>query len=244
MTQMHMQESKIGTYSCDYNKIAKLSGILQETQEAGRIQMAVNKPSYEDLQEAGQGMMLSRLDLKIYDTIRFDEPLVVSTWACDSSRATFLRRYVIERAGQVVVDASSQWVLVDLNTRKVLKVDEVDFSNYYMGEYKELFDSKLRIPRDTNFEELNKYEICYSDLDYNKHMNNTYYADVLCDRIPELAEGTHRVESFRIHYKNEAALGETITVMRNQNAENSYLFRTIRNDGEINIDSEITLVKL
>lgn len=75
-------------------------------------------------------------------------------------------------------------------------------------------------------------------------MNNTYYADVLCDRIPELAEGTHRVESFRIHYKNEAALGETITVMRNQNAENSYLFRTIRNDGEINIDSEITLVKL
>ncbi|NLC45100.1 MAG: hypothetical protein GX783_12575, partial [Clostridiales bacterium] len=69
-----------------------------------------------------------------------------------------------------------------MNTRKVLKVDELDFSNYYIGEYKELFDSKLRIPRDTNFEEINKYEICYSDLDYNKHMNNTYYADVLCDR--------------------------------------------------------------
>ena len=31
----------MGTYSCDQNKIAKVSGILQETQEAGRLQMIV-----------------------------------------------------------------------------------------------------------------------------------------------------------------------------------------------------------
>ena len=52
---------------------------------------------------------------------------------CDSSRATFLRMYEMKRDGLLIAEIASQWVLVDFESRKILKVDEVDFSNYYHG---------------------------------------------------------------------------------------------------------------
>lgn len=57
-------------------------------------------------------------------------------------RATWPRGYAIDRDGERIIEASTQWALVDMETRKVLKADEVDFSNYYMGEYRELYKNK------------------------------------------------------------------------------------------------------
>ena len=239
MNKIYSEENSIGTYSCDRKKVAKLSGILQATQEAGRKQMALQKPSYDDLQAEGKALMLSRLDLKIYDTLYFDQPIRVYSWPCESMRATWPRGYAIDRDGERIIEASTQWALVDMETRKVLKADEVDFSNYYMGEYRELYKNKLRIPKDMELKEAGKHDVSYSDLDYNGHMNNTYYADVLCDHIPELAEGTHRVASFRVHYSKEASLGETLIIMRNKDEDGKYIFKTIKPSGETNIEAEI-----
>ena len=103
MNKIYSEENRIGTYSCDRNKVAKLSGILQATQEAGRKQMALQKPSYDDLQAEGKALMLSRLDLKIYDTLYFDQPLRVYSWPCESMRATWPRGYAIDKIGRAHV---------------------------------------------------------------------------------------------------------------------------------------------
>ena len=98
-------------------------------------------------------------------------------------------------------------------------------------------------------------EVRYSDLDYNGHMNNTYYLDVLCDYVPELAAGTHRVSFVRVHYSKEAPLGDVLTILRSDAillreadaaqygvpADRKYIFRTIKADGEMNIQGELVL---
>ena len=60
MDKRYSEVTRMGTYNCDQKKIAKLSGLLQVTQEAGRQQMAIQRPSYEELQAKGQALMLSR----------------------------------------------------------------------------------------------------------------------------------------------------------------------------------------
>ena len=244
MGERYTETTKMGTYNCDQKKIAKLSGLLQVTQEAGRKQMALCRPSYEELQEHGQALMLSRLDLVVYDNVFFEEPIEVSSWPCEAVRATFPRMYLIERDGKPVVEAASQWALVEMETRKILKADEADFSNFINGEYKELFKGKLRIPKGIEMKELARHKVSYSDLDYNGHMNNTYYADMLCDCIPELAQATHRVKSLRIHYSKEAPLGDVITITGCCPEKDRYIFRTIKSSGETNIEAEITLARL
>lgn len=244
MKELYFEENRLDTYRCDSRKIAKLSGILQITQDAGRRQMALDRPSYDELLEEGKAMMLNRLDLKIYDTLYFDQPLKVYSWPCTAVRATWPRVYAITRDEKPVVDVMSQWALVDIETRKVLKADAIDSSNYSIGESREVFENKFKIPKELELEEVGKYRVSYTDLDYNGHMNNTYYADVLCNYIPELAEGTHRVESLRIHYSKEAPLGDVLTIMRRKMDDSCYIFKTIKASGEVNIAAEIGLKEI
>ena len=131
-----------------------------------------------------------------------------------------------------------------------MKVDEVDFSNYTMDEYVDVMPgSKFKISREDGetiaaSEPVGIKNVKLSDVDYNGHMNNTNYVDMLCDYIPELEAGTHRVTVMRIHFSKEVPLGETIEIKRLRTPDYKYLFRTFRSDGELNVEAEFTLEKL
>ena len=282
--EQYKETQRLTTYQVDQNRIARASGLWQLMQEAASHQMKTQKPSYDELLNEGKALMLARVDLVIPEEIYFDEEVEASSWPCPSSRATFLRNYMLSRPEaedscgicgtcnvcgneeancgaddkpdsadehkkeKMLAIAATQWSLVDIESRKILKVSEVDFSNYWMGDYIELIPHKFKIAA----EDIEKMQsagpvghkvVAYGDLDYNGHMNNTYYLDMICDYIPELAAGTHRVSGMRIHYSKEAPLGEHIAIYclekelsekevaafesNNVPAEKKYVFRTL-----------------
>ena len=146
----------------------------------------------------------------------------------------------------MAAEAFSHWTLVGVEDRKILTVDDADFSNYTIGEPKDLMKGKLRIASAEikEMEAVCQKKISYSDIDCNGHMNNTYYMDLLCDWVPELEAQTHRVAYARVHYSKEAPLGDKVTVYRWEKSPGCYLFRTIKEDGEVNIEAEIGLISL
>lgn len=258
--KQYTERARLDTYRVDKNKIGKASGIWQLMQEAACHQMEAERPSYSDLLAEGKALMLARVDLAIPEEIFLDEDLIASSWPCQSNRATFLRNYTLQRNGSPVAIADTQWSLVDIESRKILKVSEVDFSNYWMGERSLLIGEKFKIAKETaeSMREVGNKRVSYSDLDYNGHMNNTYYLDVLCNFIPELAEGTHRVSFVRIHYSKEAPLGDKLKILSTEAisvsaeekraygvpAERKYIFRTEKADGELNIEAEIVIASI
>ena len=258
--KQYTENVRLDTYRVDKNKIGKASGIWQLMQEAACHQMEAQKPSYSDLLAEGKALMLARVDLAIPEEIFLEEELIASSWPCQSSRATFLRNYTLQRAGKPVAIADTQWSLVDIESRKILKVSDVDFSGYWMGEHKLLVGEKFKLSKETaeGMGEVGSKRVSYSDLDYNGHMNNTYYLDVLCDFIPELAAGTHRVSFVRIHYSKEAPLGDRLKILSTRAiplseeekraygvpGEKKYSFRTERADGELNIEAEIVIASI
>lgn len=237
-------KSHVNVYNVDMNRVARPAGLLREMQECGSRQMADQRPSYDELLDRGQALMLSRLDMIIPQEVHLDEEIEVFTWPCPSVRATFLRNYLIRKDGKTAAMISSQWTLVNSETRKIMKVDEVDFSNFTMDEYVDVMPgSKFKISREEGeaLETIGQKQVRLSDVDYNGHMNNTNYVDMLCDYIPELTKGTHRVTVMRIHFSKEAPLGETIDVKMLKTGDDKYIFRTFRQNGEINVEAEFTI---
>ena len=256
---MYQQNYKLRTYDCDQNKIAKPSGLLQETQDCGEGQMSSEGLTYIELFDQGKAFMLSRLDMNIKEELRYRDELTTRTWPCPSRRATFLRNYAMWRAegGQtkddIAVLVSTQWTLVSVEDRKLLTVDDVDLSSYTHDEYLEAAPGKLKISKEEEASMVcaAEHRVSYTDSDVNGHMNNTYYADYLCDQIPELEVGTHRVSTVRIHFSKEAVVGDVIEIWmtpkmeprEGADQECRYLFRTVRkSDGQMNIACEIGLV--
>jgi acyl-ACP thioesterase len=86
--------------------------------------------------------------------------------------------------------------------------------------------------------------IVYSDLDFNRHMNNTKYPDMICDYLPDM-DGKW-VTSLSLSYLREAAFGDTLTVYRApvEGDGEGYLIRTKRPDGVVCLEAEIGLSSL
>ena len=83
---------------------------------------------------------------------------------------------------------------------------------------------RFRIPRETVWEKVGERHISFSDIDYNMHMNNTKYPDMLCDFLPDPA--AMRVTGVSLAYCKEAAYGDTLTVERACAEDGLYYIRT------------------
>lgn len=251
---MYEQEFRVRMFEADINRIAKPAALLREMQDTGDRQMFTEKPSYDEIYQSGKAIMLNRLDMNILTEISMNEVLTCRSWPCPSRRATFLRCYGMWRGEEKVAEISSQWSLVSLTDRKILSIDQVDFTNFTYAAYEEAAPGKLKItPAQAELLERQRDKLVgYSDADCNGHMNNTYYLNVLCDRIPELLVGTHRVSTIRMHYSKEARVGECLQVWRSPalppregaDQQKRYLFRTLGEDGQINIEAEMGIVPL
>ena len=138
--------------------------------------------------------------------------------------------------------AVSHWALIDIHEKKMIRT--TDFRrDFPFGELPDeaLLPARVRIPAATEMEAVGERTIVYSDLDFNRHMNNTNYPDMICDHLPSM-DGKW-VTSLSLSYLREAAFGDTLTVYRTptEGEGEGYLIRTKRPDGVVCLEAEIGL---
>ncbi len=197
--------------------------------------------------EEGLGFLLSRIMLRVDAPLHAYEDIEVRTWCPPSKGLTFLRCFAILRDGEVVAEAVSHWAMMDLNARKLVRVS--DFHREFpVGELpaEASIPARAHIPSTIDMEVVGERRIVYSDLDFNRHMNNTRYPDMVCDYLPRM-DGRY-VAALSLSYLREAAYGDTLIVSRSASPnatteQESYLLRTTRADGTVCLEATITLAR-
>ena len=76
-----------------------------------------------------------------------------------------------------------------------------------------------------------KFTVPYSFIDRNRHMNNTWYADMLLSAVPDFS--AERVSAFCISYLHEAKLGEEFSLCYSFDGE-KYTVKSTFADGSVN----------
>ena len=232
------------TYNTDIARRATAGGIVRQFNETATQNMAAFPPSYDELLDSGRALMVSRMDIEILQPAMMEEPIQCSTWPVMPKGAVIRRCYEICRDGVLLARGCSDWTLVETESRKILRMNADTFPNYRFGEYFSIFDSKFHIGKELSagMEDAGTHRVTLRDCDCNGHMNNTYYLDILRDRIPELYDyREHWVNSIRLHFAKEAPLGSEITIRRRKDG-NIYLFQTFLEDGSLNIECRIGIV--
>ncbi|MBE6686876.1 MAG: hypothetical protein E7591_06545 [Ruminococcaceae bacterium] len=219
------------------------SAVQKYMQETANRQMRDSGPTYEELFEKGQAFILSRMAVKIHRSIKQYENIRVETWPSNKDKAAaFTRCYVIYSGDEEVARGLGIWALVDINTKSLLRVSDMDFSNYEMGEPFEIKDIRFRIPKD-EMKYAGDFKVFYTLCDCNRHMNNTNYPDLYLSFIPDADKCT--VTDYSITYKAEAPLNETLMVEisephENENGTLTYFFRTMTG-GLVNSECRLTV---
>lgn len=230
-------------HDCDAGGVMRPSALLVYMQETANLQCRDWDCDLDRLHnEEGLGFLLSRIMLRVDAPLHAYEDIEVRTWCCESKGLTFLRCFSVHRGEETVATALSYWALMDLRAHKLVRVRDFD-RPFPMGELLDeaSLPEKVRITSGIPMEVVGERHIVYSDLDFNHHMNNTRYPDMVCDFLPDM-DGKY-VRALSLSYLREAAFGDMLTVSRAEvdGQENTYLLRTTRPDGGVCLEAEIGL---
>ncbi len=229
----------VNSHACDYNGIVRPSAVMTYLQEAANMQLKTYGPSYDEMKAGGQFFVLSRIGVTVHTPLRAYEQLHAETWALPSRGFSFLRCHRILRGEDVICEATSVWALLDVATRRPLRVTDYQ-PNFTVEETEVVMPDRVRIQQE-NLQPLGKYTVRYADTDQNEHMNNTVYADMLCGFLDLHGKYVNR---FSINYFHEAPIGTKLDILGVAGDEGAHLFRTVREDGETNVEASFSTTNL
>jgi len=243
---------KVSWHDTDANRCVRPSKIVEYMQETANAQCEASGLPLDRLRdEKGLAFILGAMSISIYKPIHAYEDVEVRTWCKETKSYIFQRFFEIVRSGEVVAEASSTWVLIDLEKKSMVRASSYDFfdGKFYYDEPigTDRVPPRVRIGKDTELREVGKRRIVYSDIDYNMHMNNTRYPDMLCDFIDELSsvEAPHRIKSLSLSYLKESHLGATLTVLRGDADEDGNILVCTQNEsGETCLEAMVSIEKI
>ena len=233
------EQYRVSSQDVDLWRIASPSAIMRFMQDAANCHMEGAGASYDELFDGGRAFVISRFAMSLGGVIRSHDEIVVETWAAPSRAASFNRCYRVFCGGETVAEASAVWALVDVASGALVRVEDASLD---YGE-EEAIDIgapiRFRIPAELPMSAVGRHLVTYADVDVNRHMNNTKYADMLCSYLPDAVDA-RRVREFSILFSSEAPLGDEIGICRAVDGDVCY-FRTTRSDGRINVEARIAL---
>ena len=235
---LYTEKFRVRWHDTDARREMRPSEVLCYMQECANHQFRTHAKTLDEMRdEEGVGFILSRIAIDLLAPIHAYEEIEVRTATCAGHGLAFPRRFEILRNGEVVARAMSQWAMVRVADRALLRVEQAPL---YFGDEPEIETAtplRHRAPRELVFETVGERRIGYADLDYNMHMNNTKYPDTVCDFLPDPL-GT-RVTGMSLSYQREAAFGDLLTVERATDGKGNFYVRT-KKDGAICLEALVS----
>lgn len=143
----------------------------------------------------------------------YGQILDIHTWSRKIVKCYAYRDFeMYDNEGNLCVIASSKWLLINSEERKITKI-EPELANKYQSEIgKCVFENpeidKLKIP--DKFEREILYKVQRKDIDVIGHMHNLYYLDLAYEALPDEIYNKRPFDNIRIMYKKEIKIGETV----------------------------------
>lgn len=236
----HSEFYKIKWHDTNANREARPSKLLMYMQETANAHLLANGLSLDGLRdERGLAFILSRIAMRFYQPLYTGDSIEVQTWICEGRGFSFDRCFVILREGVVVAEAYSTWALLNLREKRLMKNSEFSYGFAPELPLESELITRIRMPALSSMESAGERRIVFSDIDYNHHMNNTNYPDMLCDFVPGIEH--RRVTAMTLSFLNEASFEHTLEVWRGEHEAGHY-FRTMDTaDGKTCLEALVLL---
>lgn len=200
----------------DFRSRVKLSYLLDIMQRAADSAVSSLGLDIEKMLEARMGWMVITMKLELKRLPQPNESLTVQTWSKGNKGALWQRDYrIFDEDSHEVAAARSIWALVDIDKRKILRPSALPVTvEPYLEDSVGDLPEKVAIPEEASLKEAYRYQVRYSGLDNNGHLNNARYVDLCCDALSLEEWEELELTGLHITYAQEATFGEEISILR------------------------------
>lgn len=203
---------EVKTYDCTPRQELSATAFLRWSAELADLHLGEFALSYEQLNRMGMVFLLTAIELRFTRMPKMREHGTIATWHRGTERVRFLRdTELCGEGGEQLAACTSEWVLVDPATHKVKRPSCLPELERVPLLDRPLLGAvpSLRLPEAMTA--AGERRVGYADLDYNGHLNNTKYADIVSDWVPG-GLGKGYFSRLRIDFQGEAKLEDVLTI--------------------------------
>lgn len=209
---MLIKKYLIGEKHCDQKGKIKLSALQLFMQECAGEDFDSYGITGHEMRESGMAFVLTRVAFDIYSEINLGDTVEVLTAHDHIEGVSLVREFVITSQKGYCCRATTIWILLNLNTRRILRPTALEHYPPTLNLFKEQVEYEKRIfSKEETLTQVLEIAIDNSYIDENGHVNNTYYQDFVAKAI----EGRYCdrfLNHIQISYLHEIFEGESITV--------------------------------
>ena len=215
MMKTYTETFTLRTRDCDLKGTWRLSAVLEAMQEAAGTHSMLLGCGREELLKKNIVWVLSRSELHMERYPSAGEKITLHTFPMPNRICFFPRYYIFtDERGEMIGKAGTLWLLMDLETRKMLPPGDIA---RLIPDNRDLA-VPMNLPATVGSlqgeEFVSEYTPVYTDLDVNMHVNNTRYADWLCNALGIGLMSENEPESVIFNYNHEILPGQKIRLRR------------------------------
>jgi len=185
--------------------------LLQFLEDSAISHSDASNLSMDELESQGVSWVLSGWGLRVMRYPGLKEGIRVETWASGFERFRASREFeVISETGEVIARASSQWIFINMATKRPARIPP-DFRDKYGMDPSGAFEDN--IPAIARIEEPDssmEFRVMKKDIDSNSHVNNIAYLEWMLETVGDEIRDVRYPEGIDIVYKNEINYGSVI----------------------------------
>lgn len=239
MKNFYEKEIHLRSSDFDINKRLLPSAVLDLFQIVAGEHANILGCGSDNLLEKELLWVLVRTKYEVYKQPEMYQKVAVKTWPLAPSRAGFQREYIVRSDnGETFIKGTSEWVVINKNTRRMVRTEGI-----YPEDLNHLEDKNFpdRLSKIADFEQVGEgYFVSpgYSQLDINGHVNNTKYANYAIDalNIQDL-----NITSLQIDYRKEVYLNEKVEIFVKRENKN-ILVKGIDSEEKVKFACEIAVI--
>ena len=201
--EVFKQEQVIDYGDCDEQGRLELPFLIEYMMEVSNIQLSKGHAGINDLIKNNLGWVVLDYNFTIERLPKAREKVYFTTKASGYNRFFVYRDFAVEdESGHKIIEVKSQWVILNLTTRKVTVPDPELMKRFNNPELNKLPRFKKARPL-KEWDNGQPYRVRYYDLDTNHHLTNSRYFDWMIDVLPRDFLNTHEPFSLNITFKKE-----------------------------------------
>jgi medium-chain acyl-[acyl-carrier-protein] hydrolase len=204
------KEYSVHTYETDTRGLAKTITLLNYLQDsagehAGRLGLSVL-----DLFKRDMTWVLSRYHVLVHRYPAMGARLEVTTWPSGKGGYFATRDFeVADGGGNPVLSATSSWMILGLERKQPLKVDDI-IDIPYAVEKRALDDPFDSLPVLSAPQAELRFRVGSAQLDWNRHVNNAVYVQWALEPVPPEVLGESRPVEIEVSYRAESFYGDEV----------------------------------
>lgn len=231
-----MADFQVRAYEIDVNGKLAFHHLVNYFQEAAWLHVIDLNITGEEMLKYDLMWVLNRMKIEVFDYPQLHETVTVKTFPSGFDKFFFYRDLRLYNANnEVIAQATSTWLLVDVNKRKLALVPDflkslVQEINVEIGR---LPIAKGKIPTIKEADFQSNISVKWFDLDTNDHVNHIHYFKWILEGLPNIVHKKQSIKSIDIIMKAEATLNDVLTIQAIDNQDDTYTHQVVNDEGKV-----------